>query len=380
MNTLATATPPEQLLSIRTRPRVIEVIEPSLGLEGYLAVDSVRNGISFGGLRIDPSVSRSMVTDLSRRMSLKLAPHGAPVGGAKAGLKGSPTDPRLARWLEVFARRCTGELHNRTVLGKDMGACDAALATLYQNLDIPQLHVMGETTGKRANGTRIRELHGYRRHMTALGIAWSAGAVLANRVRGRRVLIQGFGAVGAGVAVRLDRLGAVIVGVSDRQRGLYHADGMPIEALLGARTPGNELDHERCRFPHEVIARDELFSADADLLVLAAGSYLVDRAVAARIRCPLVIEGANIGLKECAQAELHRRGVTVVPDVIANSTSAALVGHQLASGNTLTRREVWIRIRSSLETAVQRTLAHAERAGISSHQAFNELFAPGNHR
>ena len=360
MNTPAITTPRRRLLSTHTRPRVIEVIEPSLGLEGYLAVDTVRNGIAFGGLRIDLSVTRSMITDLSRRMSLKLAPHGAPVGGAKAGLRGSPTDPRLARWLEVFAQRCSGELRNRTMLGKDMGATDGALATLYRRLDIPQLR-------------------GYRRHMTALGIAWSAGAVLANDVRGRRVLIQGFGAVGAGVAARLSRMGAVIVGVSDRQRGFYHADGLPCEALLRARTPDNELDRERCRFPHEVIPRDELVSADADLLVLAAGSYLVDRIVAARIRCPLVIEGANIGLKECAQAELHRRGVTVVPDVIANSTSAALVGHQLASGNALTRRAVWTRIRSAVESAVHRTLGHAERAGIPSHQAFNELFEPDNY-
>ncbi len=378
MNIPAITTPRRRLLSTHTRPRVIEVVEPSLGLEGYLAVDTVRNGIAFGGLRIDPSVTRSMITDLSRRMSLKLAPHGAPVGGAKAGLRGSPTDPRLTRWLEVFARRCSGELRNRTMLGKDMGATDEALAALYRSLGIPQLHVMRETTGNRANETRIRELRGYRRHMTALGIAWSAGAVLTNDFRGRRVLIQGFGAVGAGVAVRLSRMGAVIVGVSDRQRGFYHADGLPCEALLRARTPGNELDRERCLFPHEVIPRDALVSADADLLVLAAGSYLVDRKAAARIRCPLVIEGANIGLKECAQAELHRRGVTVVPDVIANSTSAALVGHQLASGNALTRRAVWTRIRSALESAVHRTLAHAERAGIPSHQAFNELFKPDN--
>ena len=376
MNTLAATTPLDRLLSTHVRPRVIEVIEPSIGLEGYLAVDTVRNGIAFGGLRIDPAVTRSMVTDLSRRMSLKLAPHGAPVGGAKAGLRGSPADPRLAQWLEVFARRCTGELRNRTLLGKDMGASDEALSMLYRGLGISQLQVMRENAGHRAGEMRIRELCGYRRHMTALGIAWSAGAILSDHIRDCRVLVQGFGAVGAGVAVRLSRMGAVIVGVSDRQHGLYHAAGLPCEPLLDARTPDNELDLERCRFPHEVIPRDELICADADLLVLAAGSYLVDGKAAARIRCPLVIEGSNVGLKECAQAELHRRGITVVPDVIANSTSAALVGHQLASGNALTRRAVWIRIRSALEIAIHRTLAHAERANIPSHQAFNELFQP----
>jgi len=378
MSTHAATTPRQHSPTPRPRQRVIEVIDSSIGLEGFLAVDSVRNNMAFGGLRIDPSVTRSMVSDLSRRMSLKLAPHGAPVGGAKAGLKGSPTDPRLHQWIEVFARRCAGELHNRTVLGKDMGATDEALGWLYRSLGVPQLFVMRESAGRRAAGTRIRELRGYRRHMTALGIAWSAGAVLGDALRGRRVLIQGFGAVGAGVAVRLSAMGAVIVGVSDRRRAIYHAAGMPCQSLLNARTPGNELDPGRCSFPHEVIPRDRLTSVDADLLVLAAGSYLVDATTAAGIRCPLVIEGANIGLRECAQAELHRRGVTVVPDVIANSTSAALVGHQLAAGNTLTRRAVWTRIRTAVELAVHRTLTHAEGNCISSHQAFVELFASGD--
>lgn len=378
MNTRAATAPQRLRPSPRPRQRVIEVVEPSIGLEGYLAVDSVRNKIAFGGLRIDPSVSCSMVSDLARRMSLKLAPHGAPVGGAKAGIKGSPADPRLHRWIDLFARRCAGELHNRTVLGKDMGATDEALARLYRSLGVPQLFVMRESVERRAAVTRIRELRGYRRHMTALGIAWSAGAVLGDGLRGRRVLIQGFGAVGAGVAVRLGRMGAVIVGVSDRRRGIYHAAGLPWESLLDARTPDNELDPERCRFPHEVIPRDRLVCTEADVLVLAAGSYLIDDVTAARIRCPLVIEGANIGLRECAQAELHRRGVTVVPDVIANSTSAALVAHQLASGNTLTRRDVWTRIRSAIELAVRRTLAHAEHDRISSHQAFVELFTSGD--
>ncbi len=358
----------------RIQPRVIEVIEPSLGLEGYLAIDTVQNGIAFGGLRVDPTVTRGMVVDLARRMSLKLAPHGAPVGGAKAGLRGSPDDPRLARWLEVFAHRCAVELLDRTILGKDMGATDDALAVLYGSLGIPQLFVMRRVAGCWTSERRIRQLRGYRRHMTALGIAWSAQAVLGDRLRGSRVLIQGVGAVGAGAAVRLGRMGATVVGVSDRHRGLYHADGLPCTALLAARTPRNELDPERCRFPHQVIPRDEILRKEADLLVLAAGSYLVDRAVATEIRCPLVIEGANLGLQANAYTELHRRGVVVIPDVIANSSSAALVGHQLASGNALPPRVVWHRIREAVEEAVRNTLAHSKRAAIPPHQAFNRLY------
>ena len=167
MSTHAATTPQQHSLTPRPRQRVIEVIDSSIGLEGFLAVDSVRNNMAFGGLRIDPSVTRSMISDLSRRMSLKLAPHGAPVGGAKAGLKGSPTDPRLHQWIEVFARRCAGELHNRTVLGKDMGATDDALGWLYRSLGVPQLFVMRESAGRRAPATPIPQRLGYPRPRTS---------------------------------------------------------------------------------------------------------------------------------------------------------------------------------------------------------------------
>jgi glutamate dehydrogenase (NAD(P)+) len=376
MNTATAEVQRHRTPSHGTSPRVIEVLDPSLGLEGYLAVDSVRNGIAFGGFRIDPSVTRSMVEDLSRRMSLKLAPHGSPVGGAKAGLRGSPDDPRLPLWLEVFSRRCSGELHNRTVLGKDMGASDGALAALYGCLGIPQLYVMRERVGARAAESRIRELMGYRRHMTALGIAWSTATVLGGSLRGRRVLIQGFGAVGAGTAVRLTRMGATVVGVSDRRRALYHHEGLPLQGLLYARSSDNELIPERCRFPHQVIPRDELLHRDGDVLVLAAGSYLVDRAAAEGIRCPLVAEGANMGLQEQSHGVLHQRDITVIPDVIANSSSAALVAHQLASGNALSKRVVWGGIRRAMEDAVRATLALSERSGIPTHQAFIQLYRP----
>ena len=209
---------------------------------------------------------------------------------------------------------------------------------------------------------------------TVLGIAWSIAAVLGHRIRGSRVLIQGVGAVGAGAAVRLARLGASVVGVSDRQRAFHHAAGLPPHALIAARNEHNEIEPNWLAAPHRLLARDELLTREADVLVLAAGSNLVDRSVAASIRCPVVIEGANIGLRPEAQDELHRRGITVVPDVIANSTSAALVGHQLATRNAMARSTVWRRIRAAIEEAVEATLARSRECAISTHQACADLY------
>lgn len=366
---------PCSLCHTRTVPRIVEVIEPSIGLEGYLAIDTLSQGVAFGGLRIDPAVTSASVAELARRMTLKLNVHGGPVGGAKAGLRGSPDDPRLSRWMSVFASRCAAELRHRVVLGKDMGATDEALASLYRSLGSPQLSLMHRRAGQAASITTIRQLRGYRRHMTALGILWSVQTVLGDALQGRRVIIQGFGAVGAGAAVRLRNAGATIVGVSDRNRALSNPAGLPVQELLQARTQRKEIDPRLCSFPHRVLPPNDLLRLEADVLVLAAGSHLIDQRLAQGIVCPLIIEGANVGLLSEAQTELDRRGATVIPDVIANSTSAALVGHQIASANTLSRVEVWRRIHTELTHSIKRTLSHCRETGVAPHRAVAALYA-----
>jgi len=100
----------------------IGIADDSAGFEAYLVVDPTEKDISFGGTRIDPSVTKEMVIDLADNMSLKLAGHGSPVGGAKAGLRASPDDPRLKQFLRQFAEACREQLSSSTILGKDMGA------------------------------------------------------------------------------------------------------------------------------------------------------------------------------------------------------------------------------------------------------------------
>src|SRR5881394_1320818 len=114
--------------------REIAVEDADSGFGGYLVVDSSEREISFGGTRIDLSVTREMVVDLAENMSSKLAGHGSPVGGAKAGLRASPDDPRLKQFLKRFAEECREVLTSTTILGKDMGAKQWMLDEIYQSL------------------------------------------------------------------------------------------------------------------------------------------------------------------------------------------------------------------------------------------------------
>jgi glutamate dehydrogenase (NAD(P)+) len=355
--------------------REIAVEDDDAGFAAYLVVDPSDRDISFGGTRIDTSVTREMVIELAENMSLKLAGHGSPVGGAKAGLRASPDDPRLPQFLRRFAEECRELLTGTTILGKDMGAKTWMLDDIYRTLEMPQLGVARKVRPTNRLPDRLHELDGYITNMTGQGVFWSIEQALGGAVRGARVLIQGFGVVGSGVAWHLARSGARIVGVSDRRKAVLDPDGIDMKALTAAKDDSGLLAEDRLPDACALAARDELLAQPADVLVLAAGSYVVDGAAAASIRARVVVEGANMPLMPDARSALHARSVSVVPDVVANSASAALVGHQIASGNTLSPRALWAEIEASIKRNTEAVERISKQLNIDTKGAFRRLIA-----
>ena len=350
----------------------VAVEDKNAGFAAYLVVDSTDKEMSFGGTRVDDSVTRDMVVELAENMSLKLAGHGSPVGGAKAGLRASPGDPRLKQFLGRFAEECRETLSSTTVLGKDMGAKQWMLDDIYETLKMPQLGVVRNNHGKTCP-ERLRDLDGYIENMTGKGVFWAIEQALNGELRGARVLIQGFGVVGAGVAWHLNRSGATIVGVSDRDNSILDADGIDFASLSEAKNGNGLLSTELLAGSCKIADRDELITKEADVLVLAAGSYLVDSGLAKQIKAPLVVEGANLALMPDARNDLHTRAVRVVPDVVANSASAALVGSQMASGNTLDPQLLWAAIEASIKRNTDEVEKVSKQFNLNSSLAFRRV-------
>ena len=356
------------------KQRQVIVEDEESGFGAYLFVDASDKDISFGGTRIDASVTRGMVEELADNMSLKLAGHGSPLGGAKAGLRISPNDPNLKQHLARFAEECRELLTSTTIIGKDMGAQSWMLDEIYQTLDMPQLGIAQRLHDSSRCPDRLFELDGYIKNMTGLGVFWAIEQALGGEVRGARVIIQGFGVVGAGVAWHLGGAGARVVGVSDRDNAVVDPEGIELTGLLAARDNGL-LRVDRLPQGCSVIPRDELLAQPADVLVLAAGSYLVDAKLAAGIQAPVIVEGANMALLPDAIESLHGRGVRVVPDIVANSSSAALVCHQIASGNTRTPETLWEEIEHNIKSNTDAVERISKQLGINTKQAFRRVIA-----
>ncbi|MDG4763207.1 Glu/Leu/Phe/Val dehydrogenase dimerization domain-containing protein [Solwaraspora sp. WMMD406] len=351
------------------------IIEASaFGVPAWLVVDRLDNTLAFGGFRFSDSVSLDQVSLLASTMSWKLAAHGLPVGGAKAGVRCRPDHPRIDAILAELASAWREPLSTHVVLGKDMGATDALLDRLYEHLGRSQLHLI-QAREPSCPG-RIRELSGYVRDMTGLGAVVAAEGLVGS-LRGKRVLIQGAGVVGAGVAVRATRRGAVVVGMSDIDQAVVSVDGLPVaEHVLAARAAHRPFRLASVEAAGGTRLRpDDLLGTAADILVLAAGSHVVSAALASDIRADVVVEAANFGLTEQANTVLFERGVPVVPDVISSSSSAAMTSYQLADGNRWRPDALWERIEGNIRTAVTEGSRTATQRRTSIREAYKSMYA-----
>ena len=135
-------------------------VDPVTGSQGWLVVDTLVNGLSFGGFRFHVNVTEDEVRELARCMTRKLACHGLPTGGAKAGLAIDPTHPTSGSVISRFAAHVREPLLSHVMLGKDMGATDAMLDRVYDTLDVPQMHVTQAVHGLKKIPHRLRDLQG----------------------------------------------------------------------------------------------------------------------------------------------------------------------------------------------------------------------------
>ena len=340
------------------------------GIDAWLVVDSLAGGIAFGGTRFRAGTTETEVSELARCMTWKLGGHEAPTGGAKAGFSCGPDHPGLPDFLKLFAQTLRTQLQTQVVLGKDLGASDFLLDTLYRHVGSPQLASAQAQQPGAPLPDQVRQLTGYRRHMTGLGLSFSVTETLGDSLAGCRVVVQGFGAVGAGSAARLSAQGATIVGVSDVDGSLLNPRGLPLTALLAASNSAGILNPTRVRQLGVRGPTEALLRCEADLLVLAAASHSVDRQLAEQIQAPLVAEGANFGLTEGARELLHQRGIVVLPDIIANSAAAAMACRQIGGGNRLDDKSLWTAIEESIRSSTRDATWIAQSRGCTIRNAW----------
>ncbi len=354
---------------------LLEISNKELDYDAYIAIDSIRKGMAFGGCRFSKTVTAEEVQELASCMSLKLALHGQPVGGAKGGFRVDPKNPKINEILADFGKKMKSTLASTVVLGKDLGATDEMMDYMYQSAGIPQMSPAHQAHPETQFPNKLRDMIGYQKNMTGKGVAWATAAFFGDALKKRRAIIQGAGAVGFGSAVRLMDLGFEIVAISDKDHCAYCETGFNKSELELLVSKG-VIDNNFRKSGLKILNSAALFSLSADVLILAAASNSVGEDSAHKIQTDVVVEGSNFGLTEQARTLLYSKNIPTIPDVIASSSSAAMVAHQMASGNSLSDGKLWSLIQESIMKTTKDLLALAKSEKIELRQAYKEILAP----
>ena len=287
---------------------------------GYRVHHSTVLGPTKGGVRYAPDVDLGEVSALAMLMSWKCALMGLPYGGAKGGVRCNPRAMSM-REKEGLTRRYTAEIilligPDLDIPAPDLGTDEQTMAWMMDTYSMTQgKSVPGVVTGK----PLIVGGSAGRREATGRGIVYAiyqAARHLGYEIRGRKVVVQGFGNVGAVAARLLWREGCVIVGVSDIKGGIHNPAGLDIRQLeTHIAQTGTVVG-----FPGtEAVTNEELVTLPCDILVPAAVGGQIHPGNADKIKASLVAEGANGPTTPEADAILRDRGITVIPDILANA-------------------------------------------------------------
>ncbi|MBI2525002.1 MAG: Glu/Leu/Phe/Val dehydrogenase [Candidatus Rokubacteria bacterium] len=287
---------------------------------GYRVHHNTALGPTKGGLRYHEDVNLGEVTALAMLMTWKCGLMGLPYGGAKGGVRCNPRELSGAE-LEHLTRRYTAEIilligPDHDIPAPDLGTDEQTMAWMMDTYSMTQgKSVPGVVTGKPLIiGGSVG-----RREATGRGIVYvlyQAARHLGHELRGRRVVVQGFGNVGGVAARLLWRDGCLITGVSDFRGGVWNPAGLDIRQLETHVAESGSV----AGFPGaDPLSNAELLEQPCDILIPAAVGSQIREDNAGRIKASVVVEGANGPTTPEADVLLHDRGITVIPDVLANA-------------------------------------------------------------
>ena len=187
------------------------------------------------------------------------------------------------------------------------------------------------------------------------------------RVKGATVAIEGFGNVGKHAARFLGELGMTLVAASDSRGAIYDPEGIDIARLMAVKQESGTVT----AYPRgSKLPVAELLTVPCDILVPAARPDCIHRGNAEAIRAKLILQGANIPATAEAEAILHRRGVVVVPDFIANAGGVICGSVEYHGGSEAAAFE---QINQKVKHNTEAVLSRSHREGIEPRRAAVEL-------
>lgn len=335
--------------------------------EGWVVINSLRGGAAGGGTRMRVGLDKREVESLAKTMEVKFTVAGPPIGGAKSGINFDPKDPRkegvLRRWYAAVSPLLkhyygTGgdlnvdEIHEVIPITEDCGVWhpqEGVFNGHFQPRESQKINRIGQL---RYGVLKVLEDEQFTPNpakkyvvadmITGYGVAESVRHfydLYQGDLKGKKVIVQGWGNVASAAAYYLAQEGAIIVGIIDRVGGLIRTEGFTFEEIkqLFLQKKGNELNHPEMLSFDEVNA--QIWDVKADVFIPCAASRLITQDQLERLirsGVSVISSGANVPFADPQIffgpiADYADNHLTVIPDFISNCGMARVFAYLMSN-------------------------------------------------
>jgi glutamate dehydrogenase/leucine dehydrogenase len=375
------------------RPEIVfEWKDAETEAEGWVVINSLRGGAAGGGTRMRVGLDKREVESLAKTMEVKFTVAGPPIGGAKSGINFDPKDPRkegvLRRWYAAVSPLLknyygTGgdlnvdEIHEVIPITEDCGVWhpqEGVFNGHFQPKESQKINRIGQlrqgvlkvieddlftpdTTRKYVVADMI----------TGYGVAESIRHyfdIWGGELKGKKVIVQGWGNVGSAAAYYLAQNGALVVGIIDRVGGLINENGFTFEEIkaLFLNKNGNELVHSNLMSYEEI--NSKIWDLNADVFIPCAGSRMIsedqlNRMLSAGVK--VISSGANVPFADPeiffgSIAEKADANLALIPDFIANCGMARVFAYLMSNDlKSIEDKLIFEDTSSIIKNALQKT-------------------------
>jgi glutamate dehydrogenase/leucine dehydrogenase len=333
--------------------------------EGYRVEYNNALGPYKGGIRYHQETEINEVKALAFWMALKCAVAGIPMGGGKGGITVNPDDLSKGE-LEKLSRGWVRGLSDILGPHKDVPAPDVnTTPEIMAWMSDEYAKITGDKTGAMITGKPLGQGGSEGRGTaTAQGgfFVFEALKKELNLPPKCKVVIQGFGNAGSFAALIWHKAGHTILAVSDSRGGIYDANGLDVEKLIEYKKSTGSLSG----FPgSKDITNAELLALQCDLLIPAAFENQITEANVGNVKATAILELANGPTTPEADETLFKKGVIIVPDILANSggvTVSYFEWEQNLKNEHWSEKEVFEKLRPILEDSAKKILERAKES------------------
>ncbi|MEP5253657.1 Glu/Leu/Phe/Val dehydrogenase dimerization domain-containing protein [Winogradskyella rapida] len=376
--------------------------DPETDAEGWTVINSLRGGAAGGGTRMRKGLDQNEVLSLAKTMEVKFTVSGPAIGGAKSGINFDPQDPRktgvLERWYAAVSPLLksyygTGgdlnvdEIHEVIPITEQSGVWHPQEG-VFEGHFKPSIADKINRIGQLRHGViKVIENAKYSpnvsRKYTVADMITGFGVAIAAKhfydlqndsIKGKRVVVQGFGNVGAAAAFYFAQMGAKIVGIIDRDGGLINEEGFSFEAItdLYLAKNGNTLVAEDCIPFNEI--NDKIWALNAEVFAPCAASRLVtqsqiDQMIASGLE--VITCGANVPFadKEIFFGPIMEhtdQRISLIPDFISNCGMARVFAYFMERKVQMTDEDIFNDTSNTIRKALQDVYeTNPNKTGIS---------------